>query len=151
MGAYSPSELLSLQVPAALRAGKACGCRNPDGLQIPAGKSGSRRLPVPECIVPLTAYPGICSHQGSVSVCSHPSKRSTFLRLTTGGFTALANNTDVRWGSKGPVCQLSEHGRTTAHVRRSPSAKARAGGAQRRLRPLPDWLLPRAPSPGSLR
>lgn len=76
MGAYSPFELQSLQVPAVLRAGKACGCQNPDGLQIPAGKSRPRRLPVPECIVPHTAYPGICSHQGSVSVCSHPSKKT---------------------------------------------------------------------------
>lgn len=68
MGAYSPFEPLTLQVPAALRAGKAWGSQNPDGLQIPAGKSWPQRLPVPGRIVPHTAHTGICSRQGSVSV-----------------------------------------------------------------------------------
>lgn len=42
------------------------------------------------------------------------------------------------------MSQLSAHGRTSAHVRRSPPAKARARGPPRRPRPLSAWPLPRA-------
>lgn len=76
MGAHRTFELLSLQVPAALRAEKGCSGPNRDGPQIPAGKSRPRRLPVPECIVPYQRTLGFVVIRAAIASIHSPSERT---------------------------------------------------------------------------